>query len=242
MLKVIEPLVKNQFNKQLLSKVGVRKPFVPQEKTNHYRMPVLEKNGGYLLLKKYDGPEVPPSEWQSLEYTTYPTDPNTWFAPLASGNGKVELRGFWTYGKTDKDGIWTDNAAKAPTLKKWVESVQANFGRVQLLRMEPNSLREARWGLHLDDNNRLNPEGTGWVVRVWLELTDDPNSYMVLRKEEFDSKGEVRIPLPKYTQLVVDSEFLFHGVYHGGTNTRYGLIASFESGPALERWLESQQY
>lgn len=240
-MKLIEPIVKNEFNKLLLNKVGLRKPYgTAQRKTNHYRLPILEKNGGYLKLKKYSGPEIPSNEWINLEYTTYPSDPSTFFAPIASADGKNALRGFWDFGKTDKDGILTPNAAKSPTIVKWVESVQANYGRVQLLRMEPNTLREARWGLHLDDNNRLNPEGAGWVVRVWLELTDDPHSSLVLRKDEFDRKGEVRIPLPKYQQAIVDSEFLFHGAHHAGPNTRYALIASFESGPALERWIESQ--
>ncbi len=239
-MKLLDPIVKNEFNKQLLSKVGLRKPFVAQAKTKHYRMPKLEANGGYMKLKNYSGPPIPASEWLDLEYTTYPTDPTTFFAPLASGNGKNELRGFWTYGKTDKDGVWTPNAPKASTLVKWVESVGANYGRVQLLRMEQNSMREARWGLHLDDNNRLNPEDTGWVVRVWLELTDDPNSYLIMRAGEFDKQNEVRIPLPRGTQVVMDSEALFHGAYHAGSNTRYALIASFESGPALEKWLESQ--
>jgi hypothetical protein len=239
-MKLLDPIIKNEFNKKILNRVGLRKPFVPQEKTNHYRMPILERNGGYLQLKPYSGPEVPESEWLSLEYTTYPSDPSTFFAPIASPNGENILRGFWDFGKTDKDGILTPNAKLSPTIVKWVESVKVNYGRVQLIRMDPNSMREAHWGLHLDDNNRLNPEGTGWVVRVWLELTHDPNSCLIVRKEEFDAKNEVRIPLPKYAQAVVDSEFLFHGAYHAGPHTRYAVIASFESGPALEKWIESQ--
>lgn len=63
------------------------------------------------------------------------------------------------------------------------------FGRVQLLRMSPNTLRECRWGLHLDNNNQGNPEVNGWVVRVWLELTDDPASMLVLRPAEFRPQG-----------------------------------------------------
>jgi hypothetical protein len=239
-MKILDPILKNEFTKGLYQTLGLRKPILKQEKTNHYRMPILEENGGYLALKKYTGPEIPESEWLDLEYTTYPTDPETFFAPLTSATGEVMLKGFWHYGKTDKDGVWTANAQKAPHLVDWVKSVKANYGRVQLLRMQPNSLREARWGLHLDDNNRMNPEGTGWVVRVWLELTDDPDSCMILREKELDQKNEVRIPLPKYSQLVVDSEYLFHGVFHGGTKTRYGLIASFESGEHLENWLKTQ--
>jgi hypothetical protein len=45
-------------------------------------------------------------------------------------------------------------------------TVGARFGRVQLLRAPPNTLRECRWGLHLDNNNQGNPESSGWIVRV----------------------------------------------------------------------------
>jgi hypothetical protein len=39
---------------------------------------------------------------------------------------------------------------------------------------------------------------------------------------------------------VVDSQWLYHGGYHQGTHTRYAMIATFESGPDLERWIDSQ--
>jgi hypothetical protein len=40
---------------------------------------------------------------------------------------------------------------------------------------------------------------------------------------------------------VVDSEFLWHGGHHASDHMRYAVIASVESGPALERWIESQR-
>ena len=107
--------------------------------------------------------------------------------------------------------------------------------------MSSNTMRECRWGLHLDNNNQGNPENQGWVVRVWLELTDDPSSALVVRPTEFDRRGEVQIQLPKYQQAVVDSEYLWHGGHHASTHMRYAVIASVESGPALERWIESQR-
>jgi hypothetical protein len=33
---------------------------------------------------------------------------------------------------------------------------------------------------------------------------------------------------------------LYHGGYHAGQKTRYAVIMSVESGPALERWIASQ--
>jgi hypothetical protein len=90
--------------------------------------------------------------------------------------------------------------------------------------------------LHLDDNNRLNPDGEGRVVRAWLNLTDDPDSYMVLREDRNDRASERHIELAAGTQFIVDTERLWHAVYHTGSAPRYGLIASFECGPALEAW------
>ena len=77
-------------------------------------------------------------------------------------------------------------------------------------------------------------------MRVWLQLTDDPASLLVLRPAEFDRKREVQIPLPRYQQVVLDSEALYHGGYHAGPNTRYAVIVSGESSPALERWIQGQ--
>jgi hypothetical protein len=77
-------------------------------------------------------------------------------------------------------------------------------------------------------------------VRVWLELTDDPASVLVLRPAEFDLKADTRIPLPRSQQVVPDSEALYHGGYHAGPQARYAVIVSVESGPALERWIQSQ--
>jgi hypothetical protein len=65
-------------------------------------------------------------------------------------------------------------------------------------------------------------------------------SVLVMRPDEFDRKGEVRVPLPRYQQVVVDSAALYHGGFHAGPETRYAVIVSVESGPALERWIGSQ--
>jgi hypothetical protein len=237
---ILDPLLKNEYMKQIYQMFGIRKPYVKREDTDHYKMPKLEENGGWLVLNNYDGPDIPKEEWEELEYVTYETDSTNSFAPITSATGEMKLAGFWDDDKPDKDGVWTENAKKCPTIVKWIKSVGANFGRVQLLRQAPTSWREGRYGLHLDDNNRLNPEDEGWVVRVWLNLTDDPDSYMILRKDEFDRDNEVRIPMKKDAHLVIDSENLFHAVYHGGDDYRYGLIVSFESGPELEKWIKSQ--
>lgn len=241
LLSALKDAMKNEYTKQILRATGVRKASLEQKKTPHYRMPILEQAGGWMRLDKYKGPDIPASEWEDLTYTTYSSDPTTYFAPITSATGEIELKGFWEYGKADLDGVWTPNAEKCPTIVKWVESIGGRFGRVQLLRMSANTMRETRWGLHLDNNNQGNPENQGWVVRVWLELTDDPSSALVVRPTEFDRKGEVKIALPKYQQAVVDSEHLWHGGHHTSDHVRYAVIASVESGPALERWIETQR-
>lgn len=233
--------LKNEQTKRILHATGIRKRSLTQRTTPHYRMPKLVAAGGYLLLKKYDGPEIPAHEYEDLVYTTYASDPSTTLAPITSATGAIELRGFEAYGRPDLDGVWTENAQKCPTIVAFVESIGARFGRVQLLKMQPNTMRECRWGLHLDNNNAVNsPEKNGWVVRLWLELTDDESSALVVRSRQFDRSSEQKISLPRYQQAVVDSELLYHGGYHRGPGTRYALIVSLESGPALEKWVETQ--
>ena len=201
---------------------------------SHYKTAALEETG-YALL---GSGEVPPSdEWLTLDWVDWKSSGDTRFAPIASAFGDLECAGFWDHGKPDKDGVYTVNAKKAPELVSWTEDVGANVGRLRIIELQPNTYEDAIHNLHRDDNNRLNPEGEGWVVRAWLELTDNPDSYMILRDEKEDPSSETRIPLPMGGQLVVDSQRLYHAAWHPGPEPRYALIASFESGPALEDWI-----
>jgi len=110
-----------------------------------------------------------------------------------------------------------------------------------VIELRPYASREDVYRqMHLDDNNRLNPDGEGWVVRTWLELTHYPDSYMVLRQDKEDPSTEARIPTTKYRQMVIDTERLWHVVSHLGPEPRYALITSLESGPELDRWIRSQ--
>lgn len=206
---------------------------------SHVKLPEMEEKG-FVVLRRYEGP-LDPAEWESLEYLDWKSGGDTNFAILASANGEHDARGFWEHGKPDKDGVWTTNAEKSPSLKKWAESVGANFGRVRVIKLEPNTEEETIHNLHPDDNNRLNPEGDGWVVRAWLQLTDNPDSYMVVRDDKDDPTTESRIPLPAGAQFLLDSERLQHAVWHPGDAPRYALIVSYESGPELQSWIESQR-
>lgn len=50
----------------------------------------------------------------------------------------------------------------------------------------------------------------------------------------------MRHRVPKYAQIVVDSEYLFHGGYHTGPGTRYALITSLLRTQHLDAWIRSQ--
>ncbi len=213
----------------------------PQQTTdrNAYKHLDILAEKGFVVLDRYEG-DLDPAEWEGLEYIDWKSGGDTNFAPIASAFGEMEARGFWDHGKPDKDGVWTDNADRCRTFVKWTESVGARFGRVRTIKLQPNTEEEAIRNLHPDDNNRLNPEGEGWVVRAWLQLTDDPDSYMILREDKDDPGTESRIPMPRGAQFVLDSERLWHAAWHPGPEPRYALIVSFESGPELQSWIESR--
>ena len=206
---------------------------------SHTKLSILEDKG-FVVLKQYDN-VVLPEEWENMEYVDWKSGGDTNFAPIASAFGEMECAGFWDHGKPDKDGIWTENSAQCPSLVDWTTKIGARYGRVRTIKLEPNTYEQAVHNLHPDDNNRLNPEGEGWVVRAWLQLTDNPDSYMIVREDKDDPSTESRIPLPRGAQFVVDSQRLWHAVYHPGPEPRFALIVSFESGPQLNDWIESQR-
>ena len=207
--------------------------------TPHPRLEVLAETG-YVVLDDADL-DVPPIEWMALEYMDWKSGGDTNFAPLASADGELDCRGFWDKGKTDKDARWTSNAALTPTLRAYVDDAATNFGRVRVIKLEPQERGAAIRNIHRDDNNRFNPDDEGWVVRTWLELTDNPDSYMLLMDNGPDGlpdpATEARIPLHRGSRFLVDTQRLWHVVVHPGGAARYALITSFESGPSLDRWV-----
>ncbi len=206
--------------------------------SNHHTLAILEESG-YVVLDRYREP-MDAREWLDLEYVDWKSSGDTRFAPLASAYGEVECNGFWHFDppKADKDGVWIEaQGLIAPTMVDRVRAIGANVGRCRVIELQPNSYADALYNSHLDDNNRLNPEGEGWVLRCFMQLTDDPRSVMVLREDIDDPSTETRIALPAGAQLVVDSERMWHSVWHQGRAPRYCLITSVESGAALEKWI-----
>jgi hypothetical protein len=211
--------------------------------TPHRRLDALAATGSVVL----DDLEldVRPDEYEALEYMDWKSGGDTNFAPIASADGELDCRGFWDKGKTDKDALWTSNADLVPAIRDYVDGVGANFGRVRIIKLEPQTRAQAVRSFHRDDNNRFNPDHEGWVVRSWVELTDNPDSYMLLMDNGPDGlpdrSTEQRLPLHRGARFVVDSQRLWHVVVHNGTAPRYALITSFETGPALERWVDTQR-
>lgn len=212
--------------------------------TPHARLEVLAERG-YVQLA--DAPfEVPEHEYLPLAYMEWKSGGDTNFAPIATATGELDCRGFWSQGdeRPDKGARWTVNAPKCPTLTRYVERVGADFGRVRVIKLEPQDHDTAFRSFHRDDNNRFNPPDQGWVVRAWLELTDYPDSYMLLMDSRPDGLPDpataVRLPLHRGARFVVDTQRLWHVVVHPGRGPRYALIVSVESGPALDAWIRSQ--
>ena len=207
---------------------------------SHRKLPIFDEKG-FVILRDHEGPAIPRSEWMGLEYIDWKSGGDTNFAPLASALGEMECAGFWDHGKPDKDGIWTKNKDIAPSLVRYVESVGTRYGRVRVIKLNPGDEAFARRQMHLDDNNRLNPDGEGWVVRAWLELNAPPGSTFILREDRDDPSTESRIELHPQRQIVIDTERLAHVVHNPGPGPRYALISSFESGDALQDWIGSER-
>ncbi len=67
---------------------------VDSRDTDHYRVPALEESGVVELSPM--PVEVPEAEWMGLEYMDWKSGGDTNFAPLASADGELDCRGFWT--------------------------------------------------------------------------------------------------------------------------------------------------
>ena len=54
----------------------------------HKKLDVLAEKG-FVVLKDYDGPSVPPEEWEGLEYMDWKSGGDTNFAPIASAMARL---------------------------------------------------------------------------------------------------------------------------------------------------------
>ncbi|MEI7656250.1 MAG: hypothetical protein WCJ22_05720, partial [Actinomycetes bacterium] len=63
---------------------------------------------------------------------------------------------------------------------------------------------------------------------------------MILREDRDDPSTETRIPLPAGTQVIIDTQRLWHAVWHPGPELRYCLITSWTSGPELQSYIDAR--
>jgi hypothetical protein len=195
---------------------------------------------GFVVLDRYNQ-AADPREWLDLQYVEWKSSGVTRFAPLTSANGELTVNAFWNHQppRADKDGVWIDSqVAKAPNLTRRAQEPGANVGRCRVIELQPNGYADSLYNLHQDDNNRLNPDGAGWIVRGFFNLTDDADSVIILREERFNPNTEVRIALPAGAQVIIDTQRFWHATWHPGPQPRYSLITSWESGPALDAYIE----
>ena len=150
--------------------------------------------------------EVPAAEYEALEYMDWKSGGDTNFAPIASADGELDCRGFWDKGKTDKDALWTSNAEVVPSVRRYVDSVGANFGRVRVIKLEPQYARRRRSARSTATTTTAStPSARAGSCARWLELTDNPDSYMLLMDNGPDGlpdpATEVRLPLHRRRPL-----------------------------------------
>src|SRR3954468_7259648 len=125
--------------------------------TPHHRSAALQARGFVALA---NAPfTVPDAEFLDLEYMDWKSGGDTNFAPVATADGELDCRGFWKPGdeRPDKGGRFTSTAVHCPSIVAEVESVGADFGRVRVIKLEPQGYDDALRQIHRDDNNRFNP-------------------------------------------------------------------------------------
>ena len=126
-----------------------------------------------------------------------------------------------------------------PDARARSRAVGADFGRVRTIKLEPQDHDTAFRSFHRDDNNRFNPETDGWVVRAWIELTDFPESYMLLMDTGPDGlpdpATEVRLALHRGARFLLDTQRLWHVVVHNGTDAALRVDLQLRERPRARR-------
>jgi hypothetical protein len=148
---------------------------------------------------------------------------DTNFAPIATADGELDCRGFWNKGdeRPTRARASRPTREKCPTIKRTSRDVGADFGRVRTIKLEPQDHDTRSAASTATTTTASTPPTDGWVVRSWLELTDNPDSYMLLMDTGPDGlpdpATEARLPLHRGARFVVDTQRLWHVVVHNGT-------------------------
>ena len=187
----------------------------------------------------------PRHEYLDLEYMDWKSGGDTNFAPIATADGELDCRGFWNKGdeRPDKGAPVHDATRRsARRSRAYVERVGAELRagahdqaraagprhRVPQLpprRQQPLQPRRPRVG----------------SCASWLELTDNPDSYMLLWTAAPTGcpipATEIRVPLHRGARFV--RRHPAPVARRRAQRRRAALRADqlFESGPALDRWI-----
>jgi len=217
-----------------------------------YYLEALKRTGCVVLNGRSTFPE---GEYRSLRYDselprmTWPESEGfgIHFASIASFDGDLDVRPFGTacHKAAEKDGRWTENAKKCPMICEWVRTIGGNYGAVRVLKKSNDirklhTIEDARRLYHRDTTNLYSAPGDGWIVRLLVELTDDPASYLFTRTDRDDAATERRISLSAGLRVLFDADQIWHTVWHPGTSTRYALLVSLESSKLVSEWVEEQ--
>ena len=141
--------------------------------------------GDRLRRARRNGKPVDPQEWMSLEYVDWKSGSDTRFARWPA-YGEIECNGFWHFDPllpTRTDGVWIDSQVGRP--RPWSKRAKengANVGRCRIIELQPNTYAGRAVQLPLGRQQPpLNPDGEGWVVRRFMNLTDDQDTYDPVR-------------------------------------------------------------
>ena len=111
----------------------------------------------------------------------------------------------------------------------------ADFGRVRVIKLEPQSYDEALRQIHRDDNNRFNPDdrrlGRALVARAHRQPRQLHGPHGAGADGLPDPSTEVRVPLHRGSRFVVDTQRLWHVVCHTGAEPRYALDLELRERP-----------
>ena len=162
-------------------------------------------------------------------------------------DGELDCRGFWNKGdEPDKDALWTSNAELVPDAARLRRPASAptSAGCASSSSSRRTARRRSAPSTATTTTASTPTTRAGWCAR-WVELTDNPDSYMLLMDNGPDGLPDPateraraaapRAPASSSTRSACGTSWSTTA-----TAPRYALITSFESGPALERWIDSQ--
>ena len=169
---------------------------------------------------------------------------DTNFAPLASADGELDCRGFWDKGKTDKDALWTSNAELSPTLRAYVDAVGANFGRVRVIKLEPQDREQAIRSHPPRRQQPLQPRRRGLGGALLAGADRQPRQLHAAdgqraRRPARPGHRGPRAAAPRRRDSWSTPSACGTSSCTPATRPRYALITSFETSPALERWVDA---